>query len=142
LGVENFFYWSKEQLRRPVVSVVHASLATAEPEQVPGPLIVLSHLYDSHYCRAYVEFLEVIPAGDGARGFYLTRTVRARIDPPHWFRALLLGRIKREMRSALARDLERLRLRLGRHAACSRVAPPRGPSSRLARAAGSAPRMP
>jgi hypothetical protein len=111
-SVESFVYWSKESLRRPVVSIVQLFL-----QRVPGKggaryFIALKHIYDSHYFRAYAEFLILIPCPGKGTGFYLVRSVRARIDPPHSLRGILLGKIKREMRSALKEDLERTRRRL------------------------------
>jgi hypothetical protein len=42
----------------------------------------------------------------------LIRSVRARIDRPRWFGGMVLGKIKREMRGALTRDLMRTKRRL------------------------------
>ncbi len=111
-NVEDFFFWSKETLRRPVVSAVHLSLQTVTSQAGPRYLIALTHIYDSHYFLAYAEFLSLLPVPGSARGFYLVRSIRARIDPPRWFRGLLLRRIKREMRGTLKADLEKTRGRL------------------------------
>jgi hypothetical protein len=111
-NVEGFFFWSKEALRKPVVSAVHLSLQTVIAGGDPRYLIALTHVYDSHYFLAYAEFLSVLPVPGAARGFFLVRSIRARIDPPHWFRGLLLRKIKREMRGTLKVDLERTRRRL------------------------------
>lgn len=110
-SVESFVYWSKENLRRPVVSIVQLFLQRVPAEGGPRYFIAFKHIYDSHYFRAYAEFLIVIPCVPES-SFYLVRSVRARIDPPHWFSGILLGRIKREMRSALKGDLARTRKRL------------------------------
>jgi hypothetical protein len=111
-SVESFVYWSKENLRRPVVSIVQLFLQRVPGEGGARYFIALKHIYDSHYFRAYAEFLILIPCPGTGTGFYLVRSVRARIDPPHLFRGILLGRIKRGMRSALKEDLERTRRRL------------------------------
>ena len=113
-GVESFVYWSKEKLRRPVVSVVQAFLQRVPGDQGDRYFVALKHIYDSHYFRAFAEFIVVMPDGGSGpqRGHFLVRSVRASIDPPHWFRGMLLGRIKREMRSALRDDLAATRSRL------------------------------
>jgi hypothetical protein len=110
--VESFMYWSKENLRRPVVSVVQVFLQPVPAEGGARYFVAFKHIYDSHYFRAYAEFLIVIPCPAPAASFYLVRSVRASIDPPHWFRGILLGRIKREMRRALKEDLARTRQHL------------------------------
>jgi hypothetical protein len=113
-GVEAFVYWTKERLRRPIVSVVQAFLQRVPGERGERCFVALKHIYDSHYFRAFAEFIVVLPE-DGAvpqRGFYLVRSVRASIDPPRWLRGILLGRIKHEMRNALREDLASTRSRL------------------------------
>jgi hypothetical protein len=107
--VEDSFIWSKEALRRPVVSLVHVSLQTQAGDGPGRVVLALQHVYDSHYFLAYAEFISLVPATGAAGGFYLVREIRSRIDPPHWFRGLLLGKIKRRMREALRTDLEATR---------------------------------
>ena len=108
-NVENIFYWSKQKLREPVVSVVHMCLRRVDDCGATGYLVAMKHLYDSHYFLAYGEFLTLLPTSD-ARGTYLIRSIRALIDPPGgWLRGLLLGRIKSAMRDELASDLARSR---------------------------------
>jgi hypothetical protein len=105
--VENFFYWSKQKVREPVVSLVHVCLQRRQTRGDVSYLVAMKHIYDSHYFLAYGEFLTLLPAGD-AGSSYLVRSIRALIDPPRgWFRGLLLGRIKSAMRDELARDLAR-----------------------------------
>jgi hypothetical protein len=111
-NVENFVYWSKEKIRKPVVSVVHVCLQRVERDGGASYFIALKHIYDSHFFPSYAEFLTVIPCPGPARGFYLIRSVRARIDRPRWFGGMVLGKIKREMRGALTRDLMRTKRRL------------------------------
>jgi hypothetical protein len=111
-SVENFLYWSKEKLRKPVVSVVHVCLQRVERDGAESYFIALKHVYDSHYFLAYAEFLSLAPGPAGTGEFYLVRSVRARIDPPRFMRGLLLGKVKREMRRALGEDLSRMQSRL------------------------------
>ncbi len=111
-NVENFVYWSKQKIRKPVVSLVHVCLQRVESGGEASYFIALKHIYDSHFFPAYAEFLTVIPSTGSARGFYLVHSVRAHIDRPRWFGGMLLGKIKREMRSALSRDLMRTKNRL------------------------------
>ncbi len=113
-GVESFVYWSKERLRRPVVSIVQVFLQRVPGEQGNRYFVALKHVYDSHYFRAFAEFIVVVPDGGAGRqpSYFLVRSVRASIDPPRWFRGLLLGRVKREMRNALRDDLAATRSRL------------------------------
>jgi hypothetical protein len=110
--VENFVYWSKEKIRKPVVSAVHGCLQRVERDGEANYFVALKHIYDSHYFSAYAEFLTVVPYPGSAESFYLVHSVRARIDRPRWFGGMLLGRIKREMRGALSRDLMSTRRRL------------------------------
>jgi hypothetical protein len=111
-NVENFVYWSKEKVRRPVVSLVHVCLQRVEIGGEQSYFIALKHIYDSHYFLAYAEFLALIPCAGAPNGFDLIHAVRARIDPPRWLRGLLLGKVKREMRIALIEDLKRTKTRL------------------------------
>src|SRR5262249_32868244 len=111
-GIEDFFYWSKQKIRKPVVSLVHVCLQRREREGGVDYRIALKHLYDSHYFLAYAEFVETLPCAPPARGFYLVWSVRARIDPPPMFRGVLLGKVKRAMKSALIEDLAQSRSRL------------------------------
>lgn len=111
-GVENFMYWSQQKLRKPVVSVVHACIQRVTRGGHTGYFIALKHIYDSHYFRANVEFLTLVPATDGRGGFYLVHAIRARLDPPRHFRGMLLGKIKNAMKDALVERLERTRRRL------------------------------
>jgi hypothetical protein len=111
-NVENFIYWSKVKIRKPVVSLVHVCLQRVESGGEASYFIALKHIYDSHFFPAYAEFLTVIPYTGPAKGFYLVHSVRALIDRPRWFGGMLLGKIKREMRSALSRDLMRTKNRL------------------------------
>jgi hypothetical protein len=111
-NVENFVYWSKEKIRKPVVSVVHVCLQRVERAGEATYFIAFKHIYDSHFFPAYAEFLTVIPYSGSAQSFYLVHSVRARVDRPRWFGGMLMGKIKREMRSALSRDLLRTKRRL------------------------------
>jgi hypothetical protein len=110
--VEDFVYWSKQRMRKPVVSLVHVCLQRVESGGRARYFIALKHIFDSHFFLAYAEFVETVPCTPPATGFYLVRSIRARIDPPHWFRGLLLGKIKRAMRDALAEDLAHSQSRL------------------------------
>ncbi len=104
-GVDDFLYWSQEKLRKPVVSVVHACIEKVTREGQTGYFIALKHIYDSHYFRANVEFLTLVPATGGESGFYLVHSIRARMDPPRHFRGMLLGKIKGAMKGALIESL-------------------------------------
>jgi len=109
-GVEGFVFWSKERLQKPVVSIVHALLQRREGPDGPCFDVVLKHVYDSHSFLAYAEFLTLLPRPGSDDGFYLIRSVRALINPPHGlFRGPLLGRIKHAMRDQLNEDLSRRR---------------------------------
>jgi hypothetical protein len=110
--VENFMYWSQEKIRKPVVSVVHACIQRVTRDGQTGYFVALKHIYDSHYFRANVEFLTLVPATRGTGGFYLVHDVRARLDPPHHFRGMVLGKVKNAMKNALTQSLERTRRRL------------------------------
>jgi hypothetical protein len=111
--VEDIFYWSKEQVRKPVTSLVHVCLQRVEENGRASYCVAMKHIYDSHYFLGYAEFLKALPEPGGAGGFYLVRSIRALIDPPRgWLRGLLLGKIKKAMRDALAQDLQRTKSRL------------------------------
>jgi hypothetical protein len=111
-NVESFVYWSKVKIRKPVLSAVHVCLQRVDRDGEASYFIALKHVYDSHFFPGYAEFQSVIPSSGSANGFYLVHSVRARIDRPRWFGGRLLGKIKREMRSALSRDLMRIKRRL------------------------------
>jgi hypothetical protein len=101
--VENFVFWEKERLHKPVVSVIHACIERVEDGADVAYFIALKHIYDSRFFFAHMEFLTMIPDG---QGFYLIRSVRARIDPPQKLRGFLLGKIKGAMRGALVDELK------------------------------------
>jgi hypothetical protein len=113
--VEEFVYWSKDKIRRPVVSVVHAVIQRVNRDGEAGYFIALKHIYDSHYFFANAEFLTAVPTANGD-GFYLIDAIRARIDPPHKLRGLLLGKIKGAMKDALTAQVlgAKQRLETGR----------------------------
>jgi hypothetical protein len=108
-NVENFVYWFKQKLRKPVVSVVHMCLEKVTEGNETGYFIAMKHVYDTHYFLAEIEFLTLIPAEDGKGGFYLAHAIRARIDPPQKLRGLLLGKIKGAMKDALIANVEATR---------------------------------
>jgi hypothetical protein len=110
--VENFLYWCKQRLRKPVVSVVHACIEKVTRDGQTGYFIALKHIYDSHYFRANVEFLTLVPATGGRSGFYLVHSIRARMDPPRHFRGMLLGKIKGAMKAALIQNLDQTKRQL------------------------------
>lgn len=110
-GAEDFVYWSKSKLRKSVVSLVHVCIQQVVRGGDTGYFIALKHIYDTHYFLAEAEFLTLVPA-PGNKGFYLVHGIRARIDPPRRFRGLLLGKIKRAMKAALAEQLEATKARL------------------------------
>ncbi len=105
-NVEEFVFWSKERLMNPLVSVVHVFIQRVEAPDGERYDLALKHVYDSHYFLAYAEFMTLLPRPDGEPGCYLVRSVRALINPPRGLlRGILLGRIKRAMRSQLADDM-------------------------------------
>ncbi len=109
--VENLFYWSKEKIRKPVVSVAHVCIQKLTRGADTAYFVAVKHLYDSHYFLANLEFFTLVPA-EGGKGFYLVHDIRARIDPPSKFRGLLLGKIKGAMKDAVAADLAQTKRRL------------------------------
>ncbi len=108
---EDFVYWSKEKLRKSVVSVVHVVIQRVVSGGATGYFIAMKHIYDTHYFLADAEFLTLVPA-PGGKGFYLIHAIRARIDPPHTLRGMLLGKIKGAMKDALAEDARAIKQRL------------------------------
>jgi hypothetical protein len=109
---EDIFYWSKTQLRKPVTSLHHLIIHRTEEGDSPGYAIADKHISDTHFLRSTVDLLWLIPDAGVRPGFYCVRVNRTRIDPPRVLRGLLMGRIRKGMRSALAHDLERTKLRL------------------------------
>jgi hypothetical protein len=109
-GVEDFVFWSKVRLQKPVISIVHVLLQRREGPDGAAFDVVLKHVYDSPSFLAYAEFLTLLPLPGSHDGFYLLRSVRALVNPPHGLlRGTLLGRIKRGMRDQLSEDLSRRR---------------------------------
>ena len=111
-GVESFLYWSKDKIRKPVVSIVHACIQRVEKAGSTGYFIALKHIYDSHYYMANAEFLTLVPDGDAKTGFFLVHSLRARIDPPRKLRGMLLGKIKGAMQDELVELLQGTKGRL------------------------------
>jgi len=110
-NTETFLYWSKERVRRPVISVAQVFIHKVNQGAGTGYYIAIKHIYNSHYFLANTEFLTLVPT-QGAKGFYLVHAMRARIDPPRKLRGLLLGKIKGAMKDLLAADLKRTKLQL------------------------------
>jgi hypothetical protein len=110
------FYWSTEELRKPVASVHHL-VVQRTPEG--GYAIADKHLSDNHFFRARLELLWLFPAAH-LPGFHAVRLSLARIDPPGWFKGIVMGRIRRSARSSLHRQLEAARQGIERLAAQSR----------------------
>jgi hypothetical protein len=111
-GVENFMYWSKDKIRKPVISVIHGCIQKVQQGDSADYFIALKHIYDSHYYLANAEFLTLVPDGDAKTGFFLVHGIRARIDPPQHLRSMLLGKIKGSMRDELERRLQNAKSRL------------------------------
>ena len=111
-NAEDFIYWSKEKLLKPVVSVAHVCIQRVTRGPDTGYFIAIKHIYDSHYFLADTEFLTLVPDGGDKSRFYLVDVVRARLDPPRKFRGLLLGKIKGSMKDAVATDVKATRQRL------------------------------
>ena len=118
-GVESFVYWSKDRIRKPVVSIVHACIQRVEKAGSTDYFIALKHIYDSHYYMANAEFLTLVPDRDTRTGFFLVHSLRARIDPPRKLRGMLLGKIKGAMRDELVELLQGTKDRLEGRAAGS-----------------------
>ena len=116
-GVESFLYWSKDKIRKPVVSVVHVCIQRVEKGESTGYFIAMKHIYDSHYYLANAEFLTLVPDGDAKTGFFLVQSLRARIDPPRKLRGILLARIKGAMQDKLGELLQHAKSRLEEAAA-------------------------
>jgi hypothetical protein len=110
-NADSFLYWRKEDLHKAILSIVHVTIQAADPNGSRPYWIAIVHVYDSRYFLGYLEFLTLIPRAPG-QGFYFVRSIRARINPPRFFRGMLLGRIKRAMRAALGEDLALTRARL------------------------------
>ncbi len=111
--LEQFLFWSKSRVVKPVVSIVHAVIRHDEKAPAPRYDVVLKHVYDTHYFLAYAEFLSLLPEPGTTRAFYLVRSVRALISPPHGLlRGILLSRIKHGMRDQLAEEVALTRRRL------------------------------
>jgi len=108
---DSFLYWRKEDLHKALLSIVHVTIQGGDQGGARPYWIAIVHVYDSRYFLGYLEFLTLIPRAP-AHGFYLVRSIRARINPPRFFRGMLLGRIKRAMRAALGEDLALTRARL------------------------------
>jgi hypothetical protein len=104
-GVESFVYWSKNSVRKPVLSITHVCIQKVENAGSIGYFIAMKHIYDSHYYLADAEFLTLVPDGDAKTGFFLVHGVRARIDPPRKFRGMLLGKVKSAMQEELGQLL-------------------------------------
>jgi hypothetical protein len=109
---EDVFYWSKTQLRKPVTSLHHLIIHRTEEGDSSGYAIADKHISDTHFLRSTLDLLWLIPDGRAQPGFYCVRVNRTRIDPPRVLRGILMGRIRKGMRSALAHDLERTKMRL------------------------------
>lgn len=110
--VDNLVYWSKEKTRKAVVSVAHVSIQRIPVGAATGYSVAMKHIYDSHYFLANMEFLTLLPEDAPKPGFTLVHVLRARIDPPHSFRGMVLGKMREGMRDALDRDLDVVRKRL------------------------------
>jgi len=113
-GVESFVYWSKDKIRKPVVSIVHVCIQKIENDGGADHFIAMKHIYDSHYFLAAAEFLALVPDRDAETGFFLVQNMRARLDPPRKLRGLLLGKIKSAMRDDLGERLAGWKTRLER----------------------------
>jgi hypothetical protein len=127
-GTRDFFYWSCEEMRRPIVSVHHLAIQREPDGGVVRYAIADKHLSDNHYFRARLELLWLLDGTDPS-GFYAVRLSRARIDPPGWFADIAMGRIRRKTRSSLERQLRAARDRV-EAAALVGATVPRAPRKR------------
>jgi hypothetical protein len=104
-GTESVLYWSKDKLRKPVVSIHHLIIHTKGEGAGAVYFLADKHVYDSHYFLATVDFVGLVPDADPGKGFSLVYLTRTRIDPPQHFRGTLLGKIKGGMKDAIADKL-------------------------------------
>ncbi len=111
-GAESVLYWSKDKLRKPVVSLHHLVIFKKGEGAATTYLIADKHVYDSHYFLATVDFVGLVPGADPAKGFSLVYLARTRIDPPTKFRGTLLGKIKGGMKDAIGEKLKSAKTRL------------------------------
>jgi hypothetical protein len=111
-NTESILYWSKDKLRKPVVSISHLVIYKRGEGAATNYLIGRKHVYDSHYFLANVDFASVVPDADPAKGLSLVYLNRTRIDPPQHFRGTLLGKIKGGMKDAMADKLRTIKARL------------------------------
>src|SRR5262249_51539904 len=98
-GAEDFFYWCKDKYApKPTLSLYHVVIWT-DPER-DSTVITSKRIYASHYFRAGVDLLAVVPAPGG--GFHLMDLYRARIDPPT---GMLSGAILGKVRGGIEHEV-------------------------------------
>jgi hypothetical protein len=111
-GAESVFYWSKDKLRKPVVSLHHLVIYKRGQGAAATYFLADKHVYDSHYFLATVDFIGIVPDAEPGKGFSLVYLTRTRIDPPQHFRGTLLGKIKGGMKDAITDKLTNGKKRL------------------------------
>jgi hypothetical protein len=109
-GVEDFFYWVKEQVGpKLTVSVHHVSL-WRDPR---GPLFVSSkQIYSSHFVRVGLDLVAVVPSRESPGVFYLLDLYRSRIDPPGGLiGGVITGKIRGSVENTLKDSLKAAKTR-------------------------------
>jgi len=109
---EDVFYWTKERVREPVVSLHHLVIHKDLDGKATDYVIADKHISDSHYFLATVELVWLIDEPGDKASFWAVRLNRTRIDPPREMRGILLGRIRKGMRKAMHQSLTDTKLSL------------------------------
>ena len=106
--------WASEPSSDLETYLISVEFSTAEIARMRAGSAIARVLPQPDDDAAFVIGVARIDAEDpgSAKSFYVVRSVRARIDRPRWFGGMALGKIKREMRGALTRELMRTKRRL------------------------------
>jgi hypothetical protein len=115
-GVEDFVYWSKEDLGlKPVTTLTHVSIYQRD-SQSPSPIIISSkQIYANHYFEASLGLTALVPVqlDNAAPGFFLLYLNRSRANQlDGTFSGIRHHIVEGQAQSAMKKNMKRIKVRL------------------------------
>ena len=112
-GTEDFLYWSKDDINRPVTRVTHLSLYPAPADSNRPGLIATKQIYAAHYFDAGLGL--TCAFNDGTSGFYMVSMNRIRTRSLTGFtRTLVRSIVQRRSREAMEGILRSMKIGIER----------------------------
>jgi hypothetical protein len=118
-GVEDFIYWSKEDLGlKPVITLTHVSIYQRDSQSRPPILISSKQIYANHYFEGSLGLTALVPVrpvqvDDPASGFFLLYLNRSRANQlDGTFSGIRHHIVEGRAKSAMKENMKRIKAQL------------------------------